>query len=72
MFHHKPQLSSNLNGNQRYNQREIRDSLQNANLWKAYLYELQLQAPIPKRVVSTQDINDHLRPRQYGREFHGK
>ncbi|RWS03686.1 N-chimaerin-like protein, partial [Dinothrombium tinctorium] len=40
------------------------------NIWKHYLYELQLQAPTPKRVVATYPISD--RPSHYGREFHGK
>lgn len=41
-----------------------------ANLWKHYLYELQLKAPKPKRVVCKRHIPD--RPPHYGREFHGR
>lgn len=70
----RPPLPSSANrAGSRYNQCEIRDSLQNANLWKAYLYELQLQAPTPKRVVVTSghEIPTNLRPPHYGREFHG-
>lgn len=47
-----------------------RENLMNVNLWKAYLYELQLQAPIPKRIVCTAD--GIIKPSYYGREFHGK
>lgn len=39
------------------------------NLWKHYLYELQLQAPTPKRVVCQREVVS--RPPHYGREFHG-
>lgn len=45
------------------------DNLFNGNLWKAYLYELQLKAPTPKRVVASRAITN--RPPHYGREFHG-
>lgn len=47
-----------------------RENLMNVNLWKAYLYELQLQAPIPKRIVCTSE--GMVKPSYYGREFHGK
>lgn len=47
-----------------------RENLMNVNLWKAYLYELQLQAPIPKRIVC--NIDTIIKPSYYGREFHGK
>lgn len=47
--------------------------MMNANLWKAYLYELQQQSPTPKRVVSHHSTaNNPTRPSYYGREFHGK
>ena len=50
-----------------------RESMMNANLWKAYLYELQQQSPTPKRVVSHQSMaNNPSKPSYYGREFHGK
>lgn len=39
------------------------------NLWKAYLYELQLKAPTPKRVVASKTVVN--KPPHYGREFHG-
>lgn len=42
----------------------------NASLWKVYLYELQLEAPTPKRIVCGKD--HLLKPSYYGREFHGK
>lgn len=38
-------------------------------LWKSYLYTLQQQAPVPKRIVSGKEVSG--RPAQYGREFHG-
>lgn len=38
-------------------------------LWKSYLYQLQLQAPTPKRTVCPREIPN--RPSYYGREFHG-
>lgn len=47
-----------------------RENLMNVNLWKAYLYELQLQAPIPKRIVC--NVDTLIKPSYYGREFHGK
>ena len=47
-----------------------RENLMNVNLWKAYLYELQLQAPIPKRIVC--NLETMIKPSYYGREFHGK
>ncbi|RWS29350.1 N-chimaerin-like protein [Leptotrombidium deliense] len=39
------------------------------NLWKHYLYELQLRAPTPKRVVCNKQILE--KPSHYGREYHG-
>ncbi|KAI1305328.1 N-chimaerin [Halotydeus destructor] len=71
MHHPRPPLPPASYNNQRYNQREVRDSLQNANLWKAYLYELQIQAPTPKRVVCQHEVPNNVRPPHYGREFHG-
>lgn len=44
----------------------------NANLWKAYLYELQQQSPTPKRVVSQKQASNPNKPSYYGREFHGR
>ncbi|XP_064643731.1 N-chimaerin-like isoform X2 [Lineus longissimus] len=38
-------------------------------IWKSYLYHLQQQAPMPRRVVCTRDLPS--KPAQYGREFHG-
>lgn len=40
------------------------------SVWKHELYQLQLAAPKPKRIVCHQIIFD--RPAHYGREFHGK
>lgn len=39
------------------------------NLWRSYLYELQLTAPAPKRVVCSNQVEN--KPVYYGREFHG-
>ncbi|XP_076339649.1 N-chimaerin-like isoform X3 [Tachypleus tridentatus] len=39
-------------------------------LWKSYLYQLQQQAPTPKRIVCTREVL--YRPFHYGREFHGR
>ncbi|XP_074600817.1 rho GTPase activating protein at 5A [Brevipalpus obovatus] len=41
-----------------------------ASIWKHHLYQLQLRAPKPKRLVCQRDIED--RPPHYGREFHGE
>ncbi|XP_040208865.1 beta-chimaerin [Rana temporaria] len=38
-------------------------------VWKSYLYQLQQEAPRPRRIVSTQEVVN--RPKHYGREFHG-
>ncbi|XP_043922760.1 beta-chimaerin [Protopterus annectens] len=38
-------------------------------IWKSYLYQLQQEAPRPKRVVSPREVEN--RPKYYGREFHG-
>ncbi|XP_072268571.1 beta-chimaerin isoform X1 [Pyxicephalus adspersus] len=38
-------------------------------IWKSYLYQLQQEAPRPRRIVSTQEVVK--RPKHYGREFHG-
>ncbi|XP_076322891.1 N-chimaerin-like isoform X1 [Tachypleus tridentatus] len=38
-------------------------------LWKSYLYQLQQQAPTPKRIVCSREVPH--RPPHYGREFHG-
>ncbi|CAL1276657.1 unnamed protein product [Larinioides sclopetarius] len=40
------------------------------SLWKSYLYQLQQEAPIPKRILCNREIPG--RPPHYGREFHGK
>ncbi|KAF8790576.1 N-chimaerin-like isoform X1 [Argiope bruennichi] len=40
------------------------------SLWKSYLYQLQQEAPIPKRILCNREIPG--RPAHYGREFHGK
>ena len=40
------------------------------NLWKHYLYELQLTAPRPKRVVNPNQVQN--KPAYYGREFWGE
>ncbi|XP_076328852.1 N-chimaerin-like isoform X2 [Tachypleus tridentatus] len=39
-------------------------------LWKSYLFQLQSQAPTPKRIVCTREVL--YRPLHYGREFHGR
>ncbi|XP_041759960.1 beta-chimaerin-like [Coregonus clupeaformis] len=38
-------------------------------IWKSYLYQLQQEAPRPKRITCPQGMES--RPRYYGREFHG-
>ncbi|XP_069814828.1 beta-chimaerin isoform X3 [Dendropsophus ebraccatus] len=38
-------------------------------IWKSYLYQLQQEAPRPRRVVSPREVEN--RPKHYGREFHG-
>ncbi|KAK1794670.1 hypothetical protein P4O66_001381 [Electrophorus voltai] len=38
-------------------------------IWKSYLYQLQQEAPRPKRITCPQEVES--RPRHYGREFHG-
>uniref|UniRef100_A0A8C5MMD0 Chimaerin n=1 Tax=Leptobrachium leishanense TaxID=445787 RepID=A0A8C5MMD0_9ANUR len=38
-------------------------------IWKSYLYQLQQEAPRPRRTVSTREVEN--RPKHYGREFHG-
>ncbi|XP_063054466.1 beta-chimaerin [Engraulis encrasicolus] len=38
-------------------------------IWKSYLYQLQQEAPHPKRITCPQELES--RPKQYGREFHG-
>ncbi|XP_033856908.1 beta-chimaerin-like isoform X1 [Acipenser ruthenus] len=38
-------------------------------VWKSYLYQLQQEAPRPKRIICPQEVEN--RPKYYGREFHG-
>uniref|UniRef100_A0AAQ4NWS7 N-chimaerin n=1 Tax=Gasterosteus aculeatus aculeatus TaxID=481459 RepID=A0AAQ4NWS7_GASAC len=38
-------------------------------IWKSYLYQLQQEAPRPKRITCPQEMEN--RPKYYGREFHG-
>ncbi|TMS10481.1 Beta-chimaerin [Larimichthys crocea] len=38
-------------------------------IWKSYLYQLQQEAPRPKRITCPQEMES--RPKYYGREFHG-
>ncbi|KAJ3598432.1 hypothetical protein NHX12_001942 [Muraenolepis orangiensis] len=38
-------------------------------IWKSYLYQLQQEAPRPKRMTCPQEVES--RPKYYGREFHG-
>nr|XP_033786646.1 beta-chimaerin isoform X3 [Geotrypetes seraphini] len=38
-------------------------------IWKSYLYQLQQEAPRPKRIICAQEVEN--RPKYYGREFHG-
>ncbi|XP_051577680.1 beta-chimaerin-like isoform X1 [Myxocyprinus asiaticus] len=38
-------------------------------IWKSYLYQLQQEAPRPKRITCPQEMGS--RPKHYGREFHG-
>uniref|UniRef100_A0A8C5QUQ3 N-chimaerin n=1 Tax=Leptobrachium leishanense TaxID=445787 RepID=A0A8C5QUQ3_9ANUR len=38
-------------------------------VWKSYLYQLQQEAPHPRRITCTQEVEN--RPKYYGREFHG-
>eukprot|EP00066_Takifugu_rubripes_P014822 XP_011604088.1 PREDICTED: beta-chimaerin [Takifugu rubripes] len=39
-------------------------------IWKSYLYQLQQEAPRPKRMTCPQEMES--RPKYYGREFHGR
>ncbi|CAN2389773.1 GTPase-activator protein for Rho-like GTPases [Pristimantis euphronides] len=38
-------------------------------IWKSYLYQLQQEAPRPRRIVSPREVEN--RPKHYGREFYG-
>ncbi|XP_007466186.1 PREDICTED: beta-chimaerin-like [Lipotes vexillifer] len=38
-------------------------------IWKSYLYQLQQEAPRPKRIICPGEVGN--RPKYYGREFHG-
>ncbi|XP_069770181.1 beta-chimaerin isoform X2 [Narcine bancroftii] len=38
-------------------------------IWKSYLYQLQQEAPRPKRMTCPREVEN--RPKYYGREFHG-
>ncbi|XP_020510862.1 N-chimaerin [Labrus bergylta] len=38
-------------------------------VWKSYLYQLQQEAPHPRRLTCTCEVNN--RPKYYGREYHG-
>ncbi|XP_059822681.1 N-chimaerin isoform X2 [Hypanus sabinus] len=38
-------------------------------VWKSYLYQLQQEAPNPRRITCTCEVEN--RPKYYGREFHG-
>ncbi|XP_062825237.1 N-chimaerin isoform X7 [Anolis carolinensis] len=38
-------------------------------VWKSYLYQLQQEAPHPRRITYTSEVDK--RPKYYGREFHG-
>uniref|UniRef100_A0A3B3QNK6 Beta-chimaerin n=1 Tax=Paramormyrops kingsleyae TaxID=1676925 RepID=A0A3B3QNK6_9TELE len=38
-------------------------------VWKSYLYQLQQEAPHPRRVTCTSEVEN--RPKYYGREYHG-
>ncbi|XP_034258127.1 beta-chimaerin isoform X2 [Pantherophis guttatus] len=38
-------------------------------IWKSYLYQLQQEAPRPKRIICPHEVEN--RPKYYGREFHG-
>ncbi|XP_062303289.1 N-chimaerin-like [Osmerus eperlanus] len=38
-------------------------------VWKSYLYQLQQEAPHPRRVTCTCEVDS--RPKHYGREYHG-
>ncbi|KPP77644.1 hypothetical protein Z043_102919 [Scleropages formosus] len=48
-------------------------------VWKSYLYQLQQEAPHPRRITCTSEVSDlkhtdifvENRPKYYGREFHG-
>ncbi|XP_077993334.1 N-chimaerin-like [Glandiceps talaboti] len=40
-----------------------------STMWKSYLYQLQLQAPKPKRLVCEHNVEN--KPEHYGRECHG-
>nr|KAF6353043.1 chimerin 1 [Pipistrellus kuhlii] len=39
-------------------------------VWKSYLYQLQQEAPHPRRITCTNEVEN--RPKYYGREFHGR
>ncbi|KAM4698803.1 N-chimaerin [Rhinophrynus dorsalis] len=38
-------------------------------VWKSYLYQLQQEAPHPRRITCTREVEN--RPKYYGREFYG-
>lgn len=38
-------------------------------VWKSYLYQLQQEAPHPRRLTCTCEVDN--RPKYYGREYHG-
>ncbi|TRY85332.1 hypothetical protein DNTS_031286 [Danionella cerebrum] len=38
-------------------------------VWKSYLYQLQQEAPHPRRITCTSEVE--TRPKHYGREYHG-
>uniref|UniRef100_H3CS99 Chimaerin n=1 Tax=Tetraodon nigroviridis TaxID=99883 RepID=H3CS99_TETNG len=38
-------------------------------VWKSYLYQLQQEAPHPRRLTCTSEVDN--RPKYYGREYHG-
>uniref|UniRef100_A0A8C2AKD3 Chimerin 1 n=1 Tax=Cyprinus carpio TaxID=7962 RepID=A0A8C2AKD3_CYPCA len=38
-------------------------------VWKSYLYQLQQEAPHPRRVTCVSEVEN--RPKYYGREYHG-
>ncbi|XP_043931500.1 N-chimaerin isoform X2 [Protopterus annectens] len=38
-------------------------------IWKSYLYQLQQEAPHPRRITCTCEVEN--RPKYYGREYHG-
>ncbi|XP_070535517.1 N-chimaerin-like isoform X2 [Ptychodera flava] len=59
--HRRLKLSSRL-----YN---TSDLMAGSSLWKSYLYQLQQQAPQPKRIVCNNHVEN--KPDHYGRECHG-